>query len=129
MSQQTSPPSIPPKTVADIRTIEVGTGSPVVPTWAPGTASPGWAETEWRSFGHDEARPFGGAWTGEAGSLRLDDYPYDEVCVMLSGVVALVDSLGGRREFRAGEAFFVPKGFCGTWETVEPATKVFVALP
>jgi uncharacterized cupin superfamily protein len=116
-------------TVADIRTIEVGAGTPVVPEWEPGTASPSWRETEWRSFGDDESRPYGGAWTGEPGSLRLDDYPYDEVCVMLTGVVALVDSAGARREFRAGEAFFVPRGFSGTWETVEPSTKVFVALP
>ncbi|MBU2693591.1 MULTISPECIES: cupin domain-containing protein [Pimelobacter] len=119
----------PTPTVADLRTIAVGTGHPVVPDWEPGTASPDWQETEWRSFGADESRPYGGAWTGEPGSLRLDDYPYDEVCVMLTGVVALVDAAGGRREFRAGEAFFVPRGFSGTWETVEPATKVFVALP
>ncbi|MBM7518648.1 cupin domain-containing protein [Nocardioides nitrophenolicus] len=118
-----------PRTVADIRTIAVGTGSAVVPEWEVGAASPGWEETEWRAFGDDETRPFGGAWEGRPGSLRLDDYPYDEVCVMLTGVVALVDLSGARREFRAGEAFFVPRGFAGTWETVEPATKVFVALP
>ena len=117
------------KGIADVRVIEVGTGSAVVPEWEPGTASLTWEETEWRSFGADELRPFGGAWEGRPGSLRLDDYPYDEVCVMLTGVVALVDADGERREFRAGEAFFVPKGFSGTWETVEPATKVFVALP
>lgn len=116
-------------TVADVRTIAVGTGTPVVPEWEPGTASADWEETEWRSFGADEAQPYGGAWTGAPGTLRLDDYPYDEVCVMLTGVVALVDATGTRREFRAGEAFFVPRGFRGTWETVEPATKVFVALP
>ncbi|MBM0123632.1 cupin domain-containing protein [Pimelobacter simplex] len=117
------------KTLADVLSIEVGTGSAVVPEWEPGTASAAWEETEWRTFGADESRPFGGAWEGRPGSLRLDEYPYDEVCVMLTGVVALVDSTGERREFRAGEAFFVPKGFSGRWETVEPATKVFVALP
>jgi uncharacterized cupin superfamily protein len=117
------------KTLADVRTIAVGSGTPVVPEWAPGTASAGWRETEWRSFGAADDAPYGGAWTGEPGSLLLEDYPYDEVCVMLTGVVALVDATGARREFRAGEAFFVPRGFSGTWETVEPSTKVFVALP
>ncbi len=117
------------KSLTDVHTIEVGIGSAVVPEWDPGTASPDWEETEWRTFGTDESRAFGGAWEGRPGSLRLDDYPYDEVCVMLTGVVALVDTHGARREFRAGEAFFVPKGFSGTWETVEPSTKVFVALP
>jgi len=31
--------------------------------------------------------------------------------------------------FQAGEAFFVPRGFSGIWETLEPASKIFVALP
>lgn len=48
---------------------------------------------------------------------------------MLTGMVALVDHTGARREFGAGEAFWVPRGFSGTWETVEPSTKIFVALP
>ena len=117
------------KTVADIRVLAVGQGQPVTPEWEPGSASPQWAETEWRGFGHDESEPFGGAWEGQTGTLDLPLYPYDEVCVMLTGVVALIDHDGGRREFRAGDAFFVPHGFSGTWETVEPATKIFVALP
>ena len=48
---------------------------------------------------------------------------------MLTGTVALTDRTGARRVFRAGEAFFVPQGFSGIWETIEPATKSFVALP
>ncbi|NNM47206.1 cupin domain-containing protein [Knoellia sp. DB2414S] len=67
-------------------------------------------------------------WEGSTGTLRLPDYPYDEVCVMLEGRVALVDEDGRRREFGAGEAFFVPRGFSGVWETLEPSRKVFVAL-
>ncbi|HRD62556.1 MAG TPA: cupin domain-containing protein [Nocardioides sp.] len=117
------------KTVADIRVLAVGHGTAVVPEWEPGAASPGWVETEWRGFGAEEMRPYGGGWEGQPGSLRLDDYPYDEVCVMLTGMVALVDHTGARREFGAGEAFWVPRGFSGTWETVEPSTKIFVALP
>ncbi|SOC46572.1 hypothetical protein SAMN05892877_12335 [Rhizobium subbaraonis] len=115
--------------VTDIVDIRVGQGKPVSPEWGGDNASPTWRETEWRAFGDSEQEPYGGAWEGQPGTLKLDDYPYDEVCVMLTGEVALVDAKGGRRTFRAGQAFFVPKGFSGAWETIEPSTKVFIALP
>lgn len=115
--------------IEDIVDIRIGDGEAVVPEWGPGDASSDWQETEWRAFGHDEQNPFGGAWEGRSGTLRLASYPYDEVCVMLSGSVALVDQSGARRVFRAGDAFFVPRGFSGSWETLEPSSKIFVALP
>ena len=68
-------------------------------------------------------------WEGEPGSLRLDPWPYDELCVLLTGRVALIDTDGRRREFTAGQAFLVPQEFAGIWETVEPSTKFFVAFP
>ena len=81
------------------------------------------------SFGDPNGEYFGGGWEGEPGTLLCDPYPYDEVCIMISGRVALIDLDGNRREFSAGEAFFVPQSFRGTWETVEPSKKFFVALP
>ncbi|MFJ3778985.1 cupin domain-containing protein [Streptomyces sp. NPDC090075] len=110
-----------------IRLVKVDEGEAVVPEWPPGEASPDWAETEFRGFASADGRFFGGGWEGGGGALRLDPYPYDEVCVMVSGRVALVDLDGGRREFCAGDVFFVPKGFRGTWETLEPSRKFFIA--
>ncbi len=114
--------------VDDIRELAVGSGRPVSPEWPPGDASPGWSEVEWRCFADATGRLFGGGWEGQPGTLRLDPYPYDEICVMLTGRVALVDVDGGRREFGAGTTFFVPKGFRGTWVTIEPSSKIFVAM-
>jgi uncharacterized cupin superfamily protein len=114
--------------VEEIRAIRMGEGDVVRPEWPEGDASPDWAETEYRSFADATGRLFGGTWEGSAGTLRMDPYPYDEICVMLTGRVALVDVDGGRREFSAGEAFFVPRGFRGTWETLEPSTKIFVGM-
>ncbi len=111
-----------------IRTIVPGQGELVRPDWGD-DASENWAESEWRAFGSEEEGCFGGAWEGEPGTLRCDPYPYDEVCVMFNGRVALIDLDGRRREFGAGDAFFVPRHFQGTWETIEPSRKVFVALP
>lgn len=114
--------------VADVRTIRMGEGVAVQPTWGEGDASPEWSETEYRCFSGADGRLFGGTWEGSPGKLRLGSYPYDEICVMLTGRVALFDADGGRKEFGPGEAFFVPRGFVGTWETIEPSTKIFVAV-
>ena len=114
--------------VEQIRPIRMGEGQVVEPKWPEGDASEGWAEKEYRSFADETGRLFGGTWQGSPGSLRMDPYPYDEVCVMLSGRVALVDVDGGRREFGEGEAFFVPRGFRGVWETLVPSQKIFIGM-
>jgi uncharacterized cupin superfamily protein len=116
--------------IADVRTISLESSTPFVPAFDPADVPQGarWVETEHRCFEAADGRLFGGLWEGEPGALRLVPYPYDEVCVMLEGRVALVDEAGGRREFGAGEAFFVPRSFAGTWETLEPSRKIFVAL-
>ncbi|MER5686348.1 cupin domain-containing protein [Streptomyces sp. NPDC002205] len=114
-------------TIDRIRTITLTGGEPVVPEWPPGQASDDWTETEWRGLASADGRLVGGGWEGQAGTLLLDPYPYDEICVMVSGRIALVDTEGGRREFGAGDVFFVPRGFRGTWHTLEPSRKFFFA--
>ncbi|MFC9932211.1 cupin domain-containing protein [Streptomyces sp. NPDC127190] len=114
-------------TIDTVTTIELGAGDPVRPQRPEGTASPEWTETEWRAFASSTGTLFGGSWEGEPGELLLDPYPYDEICVMVSGRVALTDLRGGRKEFGAGEVFHVPKGFRGTWTTLEPSKKFFFA--
>jgi uncharacterized protein len=114
--------------VDGIKEIHMGVGAVVRPTWPDGDASADWSEVEYRSFADATGRLFGGTWEGQPGSLKLDPYPYDEICVMFTGRVALVDVDGGRREFGAGDAFFVPRGFRGTWLTLEPASKIFIGM-
>lgn len=91
------------------------------------TMTGGWSETEYRAVEIAEDS-LGGFWVGEPGSVSFDEWPYTEFCVVVEGRVAIVDHDGRRREFGAGEAFVVPKGFRGTWETVEPSRKYFVAM-
>ncbi len=38
----------------------------------------------------------------------------------------LTDSAGKVEEYRAGDAFVIPKGFKGAWETVEAVKKFYV---
>ena len=54
------------------------------------------------------------------------NYTEDEFCCILEGKVRLTDSAGTVEEYKAGDAFVIPKGFTGTWETVEPVKKFYV---
>jgi uncharacterized cupin superfamily protein len=91
-------------------------------------SSPTWTEAEYQYVDRASGRVVAGFWTGEPGFVKIDAWAYTEVCSILSGKVAVVDHQGGRVEFGAGEAFTVPKGFAGTWVTVEAATKIFIAI-
>ena len=66
-----------------------------------------------------------GTWTHAGGKL-VAEFAYDEVCVLLSGHVRLSDHNGYTAEFKAGETFVIPKGFKGTWETLEPVRKHYI---
>jgi uncharacterized cupin superfamily protein len=115
--------------VDDIRAISKEAGTPYVP---PPTdyeiRSEQWVESEYHCFRDPSDRVLCAFWEGEPGTVHLGPWPYDEVCVIASGRVALIDEAGGRREFGAGDAFVVPRSFSGSWETIEPSRKVFIAI-
>lgn len=90
-------------------------------------ASPSWTEAEYRAH-LGESASLAGFWEGEPGWVRIDEWPYHEVCVILSGRVAIEDAEGQRREFGDGEAFVVPRGFRGIWHTLAPTRKIFVGI-
>ncbi|MFJ4375316.1 cupin domain-containing protein [Pseudomonas japonica] len=114
--------------INDVTEITMAHGTAITPQWPANMASADWQETEYRCFSNPSGSLFGGTWSGEPGTLVLEGYPYHEICVMLSGHVALVDSDGGRKDFKAGQSFFVPRGFSGTWLTLEPSSKIFIAV-
>jgi hypothetical protein len=51
-----------------------------------------------------------------------------EFCHIISGEVVLQRIGGKRRRFRKGDAFIIPAGFEGTWETVKKVRKHYVIL-
>jgi uncharacterized cupin superfamily protein len=67
---------------------------------------------------------FAGKWSSTRGKWRVR-YTENELCVMTSGRVILSDNDGASHSFSAGDAFIVPAGFSGTWETVEDCTKIY----
>jgi uncharacterized cupin superfamily protein len=90
--------------------------------------SDSWIEQEFHSLRTSSSQVTVGYWTGEPGRVRIEPWPYTEVCVIKAGRVAVVDSDGRQREFGPGDSFIVPKGFVGEWVTLEPAAKVFIAV-
>lgn len=65
-----------------------------------------------------------GIWEGDAGAWRVR-YTEHELCHMLAGRVRLTGEDGVAHEYAAGESFVVPAGFCGLWEVLEPARKLY----
>ncbi len=116
-------------TIEDVLSIDRPVGLPRVPPLTDYVQhSANWAEAEYPVFDSPSERVTVGYWTGEPGSVVLSSWAYTEVCSILSGRVAVVDSAGKRKDFGSGEAFIVPKGFVGTWITVEQASKIFIAI-
>ena len=91
-------------------------------------SSTGWEESEYRHFEAPSPHVVVGFWTGSPGEVTLDPWPYTEVCSILSGRVAIRDRNGQEVAFGAGAAFLIPRGFVGRWITLEPASKLFVAI-
>ncbi|KXZ46861.1 hypothetical protein GPECTOR_40g595 [Gonium pectorale] len=49
----------------------------------------------------------------------------DEACILIEGEVIITDSDGNSETYVGGQAFILPAGFKGTWETVKPVKKYF----
>ncbi len=65
-----------------------------------------------------------GIWASTPGKWRVS-YSEHEFCHLLEGRIRLTGSDGVSVEFAAGDAFVVPAGFAGTWETLEAARKYY----
>ena len=63
-----------------------------------------------------------GFWASRPGRSEVN-YQKDELCVILEGVVRLIDEAGHAETYRRGDTFLIPNGFKGVWETVEPTRK------
>jgi uncharacterized cupin superfamily protein len=65
---------------------------------------------------------FVGVWCSTRGKWRIQ-YTEHEFCHLIEGRVRLIGDGGEQWEFGAGDAWVIPAGFSGTWETLEPARK------
>lgn len=81
--------------------------------------------TGFRAAHDEEAAGFwSGVWESQVGAWRVA-YEETELCVMLAGRVRLTEDGGVAREFGPGDAFVIPRGFVGVWETLDPCRKIY----
>ena len=87
---------------------------------APRTGARGAYENEAAGF-------YTGTWESQVGAWRVA-YDEDELCVILAGRVRLTEDGGAPRDFGPGDAFVLPRGFRGVWETLEPVRKIYAIV-
>jgi uncharacterized cupin superfamily protein len=69
-----------------------------------------------------------GVWDAEKGIGHLENYPFTEYVLMISGRVIVTNDDGSSNEFTAGDTFVIPKGFTGTWDIRESMKKQIVQI-
>jgi uncharacterized cupin superfamily protein len=65
---------------------------------------------------------FAGDWSSSVGKWKVS-YSEHEFCHLLEGRVVLCADDGREWRFGPGDAWVIPAGFSGTWESLEPARK------
>ncbi len=67
-----------------------------------------------------------GVWECTPCTSKIDSYPVDEFCIILSGTVVLTDDTGHSETFRPGDGFVIPKGLKCIWHMPEATRKYYV---
>lgn len=67
---------------------------------------------------------FCGVWSSDAGKWKLS-YSEDEFCYIIDGEAVITDADGHSERVAAGDAFCIPAGFEGSWETVGSVKKFY----
>jgi uncharacterized protein len=84
--------------------------------------------TTWNHWHGEDDRLFCGIWESTPGKVPVD-YQEWEFCHIISGELVLRQQ-GSKKSwrFKRGDAFIIPAGFKGTWETVKKVRKHYVIL-
>lgn len=67
---------------------------------------------------------FCGVWASTTGKWVLN-YSEDEFCYLIEGEAILRDKLGNEERINPGDAFVIPAGYQGSWETIGHAKKFY----
>jgi uncharacterized cupin superfamily protein len=81
----------------------------------------------WNHFTGEKDRLYCGIWESTPGKVKID-YSEWEFCHFISGRARLTNDQGKSWTLKAGDAFIIPPGFKGTWETLEKVRKHYVIL-
>ena len=69
-----------------------------------------------------------GLWEADKSNTYLENYPFTEYVLMISGRVVITNEDGTKNEFKAGDTFVIPKGFSGSWDIRESMKKQMVII-
>ena len=75
-------------------------------------------------FTNSKENFFCGVWSSDAGKWTLS-YSEDEFCYIIEGEAIVTDGDGHAETVVAGDAFCIPAGFEGSWETVGSVKKFY----
>lgn len=78
----------------------------------------------WHAFSDPSEQFHVGHWSSGVCKLNVS-YSEQELCVLLEGEAIVTDMAGNSRTFGKGEAFVIPAGFEGTWESTQPVVKIY----
>lgn len=70
---------------------------------------------QWQKVAFKGEELIGVLWRSESGTIRIDDYPYDQAVVVMRGSLRLRDDSGKEQQFGPGGTFLLPRGFKGLW--------------
>lgn len=108
------------------RIIRFGANPPPAEPGKPASVISGDPITRTQNYYTDPGEQFfSGIWESTPGKWRVD-YVEEEFCALVRGKVVLTDESGHAETFEEGDAFIIPAGFRGTWETVEEVRKLYV---
>ena len=81
----------------------------------------------WNHYVGEDERLYCGIWESSKGTVNVS-YDEWEFCHFIQGEAILTREDGRRWQLTKGDAFIIPAGFKGTWETVRKVKKHYVIL-
>ena len=69
-----------------------------------------------------------GVWEAGAGKSIIENFPFTEYVLMISGSVIVTEEDGTSRAFVAGDTFVIPKGWSGVWDVQKRMKKQIVRI-
>ncbi|MGI9318492.1 MAG: cupin domain-containing protein [bacterium] len=69
-----------------------------------------------------------GLWEAGPGKSIIENFPFTEYVLMVSGSVIVTEEDGTSREFVAGDTFVIPKGWSGVWDVQKRMKKQIVRI-
>ena len=112
--------------MSKVKIVRFGENPPSAEAGKPANVVSGNPATRTRNYYTDPGEQFfSGIWESTPGKWQVD-YVEEEFCALVKGKVVLTDEDGHAETFEEGDAFIIPAGFKGTWETVNEVRKLYV---